>query len=79
MVISGTVNILANASDNIGVVGVQFKLDGTDLGPNLTISPYSVLWNTLTASNGCHVLSVTALDAAGNQGSATFLTTVSNP
>jgi len=78
-VVSGTVTVLANASDNVGVAGVQFKLDGTNLGPNLTISPYSVLWNTLTASNGCHELSVTALDAAGNAGSATFLTTVSNP
>jgi PKD repeat protein len=78
-VVSGTVNVLANATDNVGVVGVQFKLDGTNIGPNLTVSPYSTLWDTLTAPNGCHVLSATALDAAGNQGSATFLATVSNP
>jgi PKD repeat protein len=78
-VVSGTVTVLANASDNVGVVGVQFKLDGANFGPNLTVSPYSVLWNTLTASNGCHELSVTALDAAGNPGSATFLANVSNP
>jgi PKD repeat protein len=77
--VSGTVNILANATDDVGVTGVQFKLDGANMGPNLTVSPYSVLWNTLTASNGCHVISATAFDAAGNQGSATFLATISNP
>ena len=30
--VSGTVTITATASDNIGVAGVQFKLDGANLG-----------------------------------------------
>src|SRR5262249_40876128 len=34
------VTVSATASDNIGVAGVQFILDGTNLGPELTASPY---------------------------------------
>src|SRR5205814_2488619 len=30
--VTGTISVLANASDNVGVVGVQFKLDGAPLG-----------------------------------------------
>jgi hyaluronate lyase len=61
-----TVTVSANASDNIGVVGVQFKLDGADLGAEDTSSPYSITWNTTTASDGGHTLTAVARDAAGN-------------
>ncbi len=30
--LSSTVSVTANASDNVGVVGVQFKVDGAILG-----------------------------------------------
>ena len=30
--VSGTVSVSATASDNVGVVGVQFLLDGANLG-----------------------------------------------
>ena len=39
--VSGTVTVTANASDNVGVAGVQFKLDGANLGAEDTTSPYS--------------------------------------
>src|SRR5438105_4491268 len=39
--VSGTVSVSANASDNVGVVGVQFKLDGAVLGAEDTSAPYS--------------------------------------
>ena len=52
--VSGSVNVTANASDNVGVVGVQFLLDGANLGVEDTTAPYSVAWNTVTASNGTH-------------------------
>ena len=65
--VSGTsVIISANASDNVGVAGVQFKLDGANLGAEDTTSPYSITWNSTTASNGSHTLTATARDAAGN-------------
>src|SRR6185503_4067913 len=50
--VQGTITVTASASDNIGVVGVQFKLDGANLGSEDTTSPYSISWNTVTASNG---------------------------
>jgi hypothetical protein len=62
-----TVLVSASASDNAGVAGVQFKLDGMDLSAEDTASPYSVVWNTLSAANGSHTLSAVARDAAGNQ------------
>jgi len=64
--VSGGVTVSANASDNVGVAGVQFQLDGVDLGAELTAVPYSLSWNTTTASNGGHILTAVARDAAGN-------------
>lgn len=66
-VLGSSVTVSANASDNVGVVGVQFKLDGVNLGSEDTSSPYSITWNSTTASNGSHTLTAVARDAAGNQ------------
>jgi hypothetical protein len=77
--VSGTVTVSGSASDNVGVVGVQFKLDGANLGTEDTTSPYSVSWNTTTAANGSHTLTAVARDAAGNTRTSTAVTvTVSN-
>src|SRR6058998_2120334 len=65
--VSGTMTVTASASDNVGVVGVQFKLDGANLGAEITVAPYSISWNTTTSSNGTHNLTTVARDAAGNQ------------
>src|SRR5207245_1631430 len=64
--VSGTITVSADATDNVGVVGVQFKLDGVNLGAEVTIAPYTLSWNTGTASNGLHTLTAVARDAAGN-------------
>lgn len=69
--VTGTISVTATASDNVGVVGVQFKLDGANLGSEDTSSPYSVSWNTGTASAGSHSLTATARDAAGNTKTST--------
>jgi fibronectin type 3 domain-containing protein len=78
--VSGTsVTVSATASDNVGVVGVQFKLDGANVGAEDTTNPYSVSWNSTTASNGNHTLTAVARDAAGNQTTSAGVTvTVSN-
>src|SRR5439155_12397593 len=60
--VSATTAVTANASDNVGVVGVQFKLDGANLGAEDLTSPYSVSWDTTTASNGSHTLTAVARD-----------------
>jgi hypothetical protein len=58
--------VTANAADNVGVVGVQFKLDGNLLGAEDTATPYSVNWDTTSATNGTHIITAVARDAAGN-------------
>jgi hypothetical protein len=64
--VSGIVSVTANATDNVGVAGVQFKLDGANLGAERTAAPYIVNWDTSAVSPGSHVLSAVARDAAGN-------------
>jgi hypothetical protein len=77
--VAGTITIMANATDNVGVASVQMKLDGVNLGSSITSAPYSFPWNTLSAANGCHQISVVAQDAAGNQGTASVSALVNNP
>lgn len=64
--VNGTVTVSANAADNVGVVGVQFKLDGAAVGSEDSSAPYALSWNTTQAANGNHSLTATARDAAGN-------------
>jgi fibronectin type 3 domain-containing protein len=67
--VTGVVTVTANASDNVGVVGVQFKVDGSNLGTEVTSPPYSVTWDTSGWSAGTtHTLTAAARDAAGNTG-----------
>ena len=74
-----SVSVSATASDAVGVVGVQFRLDGANLGAEDTTSPYSIVWNSTTASIGSHVLTAVARDAAGNSATSTAITvSVSN-
>src|SRR5712692_8842813 len=77
--VSGTITVTANASDNVAVAGVQFKLDGANLGAEDTAAPYSIHWDTTTASNGSHTLTAVARDTSGNQATSNPVTvTVSN-
>ena len=78
--VSGTVQVTANASDNVGVIAVRFLLDGADLGVEDSASPFSVSWNTTTVTNGSHTLTAIARDAAGNTATSTAVqVTVANP
>lgn len=77
--VSTTVTISATSSDNVGVVGVQFKLDEANLQAEDTSAPYSILWDTATAVNGSHALTAVARDAAGNTTTSTAVSvTVDN-
>ena len=78
--VTGTIIVTAGASDDVGVAGVQFLLDGAVLGAEDTVAPYSVSWDSRNATNGAHVLSARARDAAGNQttSSPAVSVTVSN-
>jgi len=76
--VSNTVTVAATASDDVGVSGVQFQLDGAALGTERVAPPYSISWNTTTTSNGSHTLGAVARDAANNKTTATVAVTVSN-
>jgi Big-like domain-containing protein/putative pyrroloquinoline-quinone binding quinoprotein len=65
-IVSGTITVSAEASDNVGVAGVQFYVDGAPLGAEDTEAPYAVTWDTSTTGIGQHSLSAVARDAAGN-------------
>jgi len=71
--LSGTVTIAANVETSVGIAGVQFQIDGVNLGPTLTQAPYSMAWDTTTAPKGCHVVTAIATDLTGSQGNASVL------
>src|SRR5260221_5416762 len=62
----GTVPIVASASDNVGVVGVQFKHDGVDIGAEDTTAPYAVAAYTTAVANGSHTLTAGGPEATGH-------------
>jgi len=78
--VSGTTQVTANATDNVGVASVQFFLDGQPLGAPVTKPPYALSWDTTTATNAHHTLTATATDTSGNVGhSPSVGVTVQNP
>jgi len=76
--VSNTTPISATATDNVAVVGLQFQVDGTNLGAELGSAPYTKSWDTLTVSNGTHSVRAVARDEAGNLATNGVLVTVSN-
>jgi hypothetical protein len=60
--------VAVNATDNTGVVGVQFFVDGVALGAEDKAAPFTRNWNTgaRTANLGPHTLTAVARDTAGN-------------
>ena len=77
--VTSTVAVSGIATDNVGVAGVQFRLDGVNLGAEVATPPYTVTWNTTTAPDGIHVLTAVARDAAGNRATSAGVTvTVAN-
>jgi hypothetical protein len=65
--------ITANATDNVGVTRVEFFVDGTRIGADITPSngsQYSFSWITSGYANGTHTLVAKAYDAATNVGTS---------
>lgn len=67
--VSGLVPVTVNASDNVGVVRVDLKVNGTVVATD-SAAPYSFSWNSAGVANGMSQLVVVAYDAAGNAGSS---------
>lgn len=65
-VVSGKVEVSAQASDHVGVTGVQFMLGPQKLGALLSGTPFRVDWDTTAVPNGTYALTALARDEAGN-------------
>ena len=78
--VGGTVTVTASASDSVTIIGVQYQLDGANIGPLLREAPYSLFWDTSLASNGSHALTAMAKDVASNSAtsSAVSVTILNN-
>ena len=80
--VAGSIMLTANATGNVAVTAVQFKLDGANLGATVTgAGPvYNLSWSTLATTNGGHTLSAVAVNAAAITGtSGNVSVTVNNP
>jgi hypothetical protein len=77
--VSGIVNLTANATDNVGVTGVQFRVNGANFGAVDAVAPYTVAWDTRQLGGGSYTITAVATDSAGLQAtSAPVTVTVSN-
>src|ERR1700722_4417459 len=76
--VSGVVAVTANASDNVSVAGVQFELDGANVGAPALAAPYAYSWDTSKSANGSHTLKAIATDGAGNSTTSAVVTVTVN-
>jgi hypothetical protein len=76
--LSGSVPLIATATGTTGVSGVQFQVDGVNLGSKVTQAPYTITWNTTTASNANHTITAVASDLNGNKATASEVVAVKN-
>jgi hypothetical protein len=77
--VSGTVPIVADVTDNVAISSVRFGVDGKPIGRPVTRGPYVIRWRTTGGMPGRHRISVVATDWAGDRASAATVITVQNP
>lgn len=76
--VSGSVEVAASATDNVGVARVDLMADGNLVGTDSS-APFSFVWDSTAVANGWATLSAIAYDDAGNSGlSAPVTVNVSN-
>lgn len=69
--VTGTVSVVMSATDNVGVSSVSISIDNVVVS---TSTSYS--WNTSNFAAGSHIVTATAKDAAGNQGTKSATVTI---
>ena len=69
--VSGAVTVKIAASDNVGISGVTFRVDGVTKCQT-TSSVLTCKWNTRKLAAGTHVLTATAVDTSGNSATQTI-------
>ena len=77
--VAGPVPLSATATDSVGIAGVQFQIDGVNTGPVVTTPPYSITWDSTTATNAQHSITAVATNVSGTSATSTVVTvTVDN-
>jgi thermitase len=71
--VSGLVAVDLSATDNVGVVRADLKVNGTVVATD-TSAPFGFSWDSAGIANGMATLTVLAYDAAGNAGVSPALT-----
>jgi PKD repeat protein len=66
--VSNTITLVADPTDDVAVVNVQFYRDGSVLLGTRSSPPYSLNLNTTTLGDGSHCFTARAFDLAGNAG-----------
>jgi Bacterial Ig domain len=64
--VQGKVKLTATASGNQNVAGVQFQVDGQNVGAERRSGKFSVSWNTGSVAPGMHIVTAIARDLTGN-------------
>jgi hypothetical protein len=77
-VLTGHVTLFATSRDDGGVTGVQFQVDGQNVGPEIEQRPFKFLWRSKSVPNGAHTVRATARDATGESASAAVTVTTAN-
>jgi hypothetical protein len=77
--VSAIVVVGATVASPTSIASVQFYVDGVPMGTALTAAPYLVFWNTLSLTDGQHMLTAAATDSGGLTGtSASVMVMVDN-
>lgn len=63
--VSGSVNVLVSATDNVAVDRVDFRVNNSTVATDTT-PPYDFVWNTNNSANGQASLTAFAVDSSGN-------------
>jgi hypothetical protein len=74
--LAGIVDVSASVSPPAEIAGVQFLLDGADLGARLNAPPFVYAWNTAPAPGGAHVLGAVAWDLSGSSAASAAVSVV---
>lgn len=64
--VSGNTQLLADATDNVGVAGVQFLVNNRALGGLIPTRPYTTNFDTSYLSDATHTFVARAFDVTGN-------------
>jgi uncharacterized protein YjdB len=81
--LEAVVTLTATAVDDRDVTGVQFRIDGGEIGSEVTaespLTKFTMSWDSRAEANGTHVLTAVARDAAGNTATSAGITvTIAN-